>query len=180
MDCYHEKADRLGDAIMHDLSSRVMLRVIDTRWMSYLEEMDYLKTGIGLRGFGQRDPLVEYKTEAYAAFSELVSTMYEDYLRTILRIEVVLNPVEEDSSALRGASYSGPAEVDGDQGRRSAPTATVKGGVGNVGPKTAKAAADKPRTYRKDLNDPYANVGRNDPCPCNSGKKFKNCHGRNR
>ena len=92
----------------------------------------------------------------------------------------VLNPVEEDSSALRGASYSGPAEVDGDQGRRSAPTATVKGGVGNVGPKTAKAAADKPRTYRKDLNDPYANVGRNDPCPCNSGKKFKNCHGRNR
>jgi preprotein translocase subunit SecA len=179
-ECYAEKTENLGDAVMHELSTQIMLRVIDTRWMAYLQEMDYLKTGIGLRGFGQRDPLVEYKTEAYAAFSELVSTMYEDYLRTILRIEVVLNPVEEDSSALRGASYSGPAEVDGDQGRRSAPTATVKGGVGNVGPKTAKAAADKPRTYRKDLNDPYANVGRNDPCPCNSGKKFKNCHGRNR
>ncbi|RVU98230.1 hypothetical protein EII22_03025 [Coriobacteriales bacterium OH1046] len=179
--CYNEKAERLGETIMHDLSSRVMLRVIDTRWMSYLEEMDYLKTGIGLRGFGQRDPLVEYKTEAYAAFAELVSTMYEDYLRTILRIEVVLAPAEEESSALRGARYSGPAEVDGDQGRRAAPAATIKGGAANAGPRVAQAAPDKPRTYRKaDDSDPYVGVGRNQPCPCGSGKKFKNCHGRNR
>ena len=183
MRCYNEKAERLGSAIMHDLSSRVMLRVIDTRWMAYLQEMDYLKTGIGLRGFGQRDPLVEYKSEAYSAFSELVSTMYEDYLRTILRIEIVLNPVEEEPQTLRGASYSGPSEVDGDQGRRApaAPSASVKGGVANAGPKVAQAAADKPRTYRKaDSGDPFANVGRNELCPCGSGKKFKNCHGRNR
>ena len=181
MRCYREKAERLGETIMHDLSSRVMLRVIDTRWMSYLEEMDYLKTGIGLRGFGQRDPLVEYKTEAYAAFAELVSTMYEDYLRTILRIEVVLAPAEEESSALRGARYSGPAEVDGDQGKRPVPAATVRGGTANAGPKVAQAAPDKPRTYRKaDDSDPYVGIGRNQPCPCGSGKKFKNCHGRNR
>jgi preprotein translocase subunit SecA len=73
--------------------------------------------------------------------------------------------------------------VDGDQGRRApaAPSASVKGGVANAGPKVAQAAADKPRTYRKaDSGDPFANVGRNELCPCGSGKKFKNCHGRNR
>lgn len=77
---------------MRELNTQVMLRVIDTRWMNYLQEMDYLKTGIGLRGFGQRDPLVEYKTEAYGAFQILVDTMYEDYLRTVLRIELKAAP----------------------------------------------------------------------------------------
>ncbi len=119
--CYSEKSDQLPDGMMQALSAQVMLRVIDTRWMSYLQEMDYLRAGIGLRGFGQRDPLVEYKAEAYAAFTELVNTMYEDFLRTILRIE--LAPAgqaralkSEGDDALRGARYSGPAEVDGDQG----------------------------------------------------------------
>ena len=70
-----------------------MLRVIDTRWMTYLQEMDYLKAGIGLRGYGQRDPLVEYKERGLCGLlGELVSTMYEDFLRTILRIEVVDRP----------------------------------------------------------------------------------------
>ena len=64
--CYNMKAERLGEDLMRELNTQVMLRVIDTRWMNYLQEMDYLKTGIGLRGFGQRDPLVEYKTEPTA------------------------------------------------------------------------------------------------------------------
>ncbi len=183
--CFAEKAERIGEEPMHTLSAQVMLRVIDTRWMAYLQEMDYLKTGIGLRGFGQRDPLVEYKTEAYAAFAELVNTMYEDFLRTILRLEIVVRPApapaapaEEEPAELRGAQYSGPAEVDGDQGASRA-VAPARTGAGM--PPQAKAAAAKPRTYRKaDDPDPYVGVGRNDPCPCGSGKKFKNCHGRNR
>ena len=184
--CFSEKAERIGAEPMHALAAQVMLRVIDTRWMAYLQEMDYLKTGIGLRGFGQRDPLVEYKTEAYAAFTELVSTMYEDFLRTILRLEVVVKqPVpstSEEPEELRGAQYSGPAEVDGDQGARGpvaqARTAAPRGGMP---PQGANPGAAKPRTYRKaDDPDPYVGVGRNDPCPCGSGKKFKNCHGRNR
>ena len=176
--CFDEKAERIGEAPMHALASQVMLRVIDTRWMSYLQEMDYLKTGIGLRGFGQRDPLVEYKSEAYAAFSELVNTMYEDFLRTILRIEVAARPPaasDEEPSELRGARYSGPSEVDGDQGARRAARAPAAAG------RPTPAPAAKPTTYRKaDDPDPYAGVGRNDPCPCKSGKKFKKCHGRNR
>ena len=184
--CFAEKAERIGAEPMHMLSAQVMLRVIDTRWMAYLQEMDYLKTGIGLRGFGQRDPLVEYKTEAYAAFAELVNTMYEDFLRTILRLEIVVRPAapapaEEEPSELRGAQYSGPAEVDGDQGARRAPAAVARPGAVGAPPQGNAPGASKPRTYRKaDDPDPYVGVGRNDPCPCGSGKKFKNCHGRNR
>jgi len=181
--CYDEKSERLSDELMHELSSQVMLRVIDTRWMSYLQEMDYLKAGIGLRGFGQRDPLVEYKSEAYAAFTELVNTMYEDFLRTILRIEVSVAPAEKPESdadaepaELRGASYSGPREVDGDQGNahRAPQQAAAAGRTPAQQPGQSTVA-----TYRKaDDPDPYVNVGRNEPCPCGSGKKFKNCHGR--
>jgi preprotein translocase subunit SecA len=183
--CYDEKAELLGEDLMRELNCQVMLRVIDTRWMNYLQEMDYLKTGIGLRGFGQRDPLVEYKTEAYRAFQTLVDTMYEDYLRTVLRIEIQLAPsVAEtaENDALESAQYSGPADVDGDNDnsvvrREAAATArnVVQGGPG------AGNAAGHVQTYRKaESDDPYVNVGRNDPCPCGSGKKFKNCHGRNR
>ena len=190
--CFAEKSERIGEAPMHALSAQVMLRVIDTRWMAYLQEMDYLKTGIGLRGFGQRDPLVEYKSEAYAAFSELVNTMYEDFLRTILRLEVVVKPVatptaaqapaDEEPRELRGAQYSGPAEPAGGQGAGSAAVSAGVRSVAAGAPPQGKApGASKPRTYRKsDDPDPYVGVGRNDPCPCGSGKKFKNCHGRNR
>ncbi len=181
---YAEKAERLGDELMRELNMQVMLRVIDTRWMNYLQEMDYLKTGIGLRGFGQRDPLVEYKTEAYGAFQTLVDTMYEDYLRTVLRIEIKRAtpiPEPEQESALEGAEYSGPEDVDGDSGqsaaRREAAAAQARALV-NGGPGAANAAGQV-QTYRKsESGDPFVNVGRNDPCPCGSGKKFKNCHGR--
>ena len=188
--CYSEKSDLLPDGVMQALSAQVMLRVIDTRWMSYLQEMDYLREGIGLRGFGQRDPLVEYKAEAYAAFTELVNTMYEDFLRTILRIE--LAPAgqaralkSEGDDALRGARYSGPAEVDGDQGSNRMSTRLAPKGAGTTvraqTPDLAPSNPSKPATYRKaDSSDPYVNVKRNDPCPCGSGKKFKNCHGKNR
>ena len=90
--------------------------------MGYLQEMDYLEQGIGLRGFGQRDPLVEYKTEAFRAFQMLVDTMYEDYLRTVMHAEfknpeVARARIEgERNPALAGARMSGPAEVDGDTG----------------------------------------------------------------
>ena len=179
--CYAEKAERLSDKVMQELTAQVMLRVIDTRWMAYLQEMDYLKTGIGLRGYGQRDPLVEYKTEAYAAFTELVNTMYEDFLRTILHLEMAVAPAPRpETDGLRGARYSGPAEVDGDHGRSPAAASAASGRVGAPAPAAAPGQS-KPATYRKsDDADPYVGVGRNDPCPCGSGKKFKQCHGRRR
>lgn len=180
---FDEKTQKLGEEVMRELAAQVMLRVIDTRWMAYLQEMDYLKTGIGLRGFGQRDPLVEYKTEAYEAFTLLVNTMYEDFLRTILRLELVNRPRQNsEAEAFQNAHYSGGEETDGDHKALKQGKSMLKNTAAiGESPQGTGASQSSVSTYRKsDDPNPYVNVGRNDPCPCGSGKKFKNCHGRNR
>ncbi|THG37471.1 preprotein translocase subunit SecA [Adlercreutzia caecimuris] len=184
---YEQKADQLGPDLMGNLSAQVMLRIIDTRWMAHLQEMDYLKTGIGLRAFGQRDPLVEYKNEAYNAFQSLTASMYDDYLRTLLRLEIAAKPAagagkgapaaspleDADDPLERKMSYSSPEEALASSGVRGRHAAA------NMPGQPPKPAPAKPQTFVKDKEDPYANVGRNDPCPCGSGKKFKKCHGAN-
>lgn len=89
---FHDKIEEIGYDRLAPLARRIMLRVIDTRWRTYLQELDYLKNGIGLRSFGQRDPLVEYKREAYAGFEALVLRMYEDFVRIMLHLE--MRPIE--------------------------------------------------------------------------------------
>ena len=179
LDIYEHKKDQIPEDVFDQVQNQVMLRVIDTRWMSHLSEMDYLRAGIGLRAVGQRDPLVEYKEEAYSAFSALVAAIYEDFIRTVLRLQVTVNlehPEQlEDQETLNSVSYSAPDE--------NIPDATSKV-AGNVAPATQTTASGSmgnarpvPRTVVKDKEDPYANVGRNDPCPCGSGKKYKKCHG---
>ncbi len=179
---FEEKTETLGEPLMKNLASQVMLRLIDTRWMAHLQDMDYLKTGIGLRAFGQRDPLVEYKNEAYNAFQSLTATMYDDYLRTLLRLEIAQSKPEpetinKDTSMPVKVSYSSPEstlEKSGMAEARASSNATVAA-TSTVPPKPEQA---KPKTYVKDKEDPFANVGRNDPCPCGSGLKYKKCHGR--
>lgn len=159
-----------------------MLRIIDTRWMAHLQEMDYLKQGIGLRAYGQLDPLVEYKQEAYTAFKNLTESMYEDFLRTFLRLQMAVEqPLEEHRSALHNnVSYSNP-ESNLDAKTRSATSAPNRAAASAKGmPKEAPKEEIKATTYVKDKSDPYANVGRNDLCPCGSGKKYKKCHGANK
>ena len=179
LDIYEHKKDQIPEDVFDQVQNQVMLRVIDTRWMSHLSEMDYLRAGIGLRAVGQRDPLVEYKEEAYSAFSALVAAIYEDFIRTVLRLQVTVNLEQpeqlEDQETLNSVSYSAPDE--------NIPDATSKV-AGNVTPATQTTASGSmgnarpvPRTVVKDKEDPYANVGRNDPCPCGSGKKYKKCHG---
>jgi preprotein translocase subunit SecA len=188
---YDQKQNQLGTDLMANLSAQVMLRIIDTRWMAHLQEMDYLKTGIGLRAFGQRDPLVEYKNEAYTAFQNLTASMYDDYLRTLLRLEVAKKPDQPQAGAkpaavlepaedplARKMSYSSPEaalETSSIAGHAAAQRA-----ASGMPPEAPKPGAGKPQTYVKDKEDPYANVGRNDLCPCGSGKKFKKCHGADR
>ena len=157
-----------------------MLRFIDTKWMAHLQDMDYLKASIGLRAYGQRDPLVEYREEAHAMFQALTSSIYEDFLRFLLRAPIVVQevtPVEE--TPLDGAvSYSNPEESlnsGATQAQRVRQAAVQAQGMPAENPKESMPARNVP--VEKDKNDPYANVGRNDPCPCGSGKKFKKCHG---
>ncbi|MCI8469875.1 MAG: preprotein translocase subunit SecA, partial [Eggerthellaceae bacterium] len=132
--------------------------------------------------FGQRDPLVEYKNEAYSAFERLTASMYDDYLRTLLRLQIAAKPdagaapLPEQADPLeRKMSYSSPEEALGTSGTAAARrAASSAAGAAGAPPRPAPA---KPQTYVKDKDDPFANVGRNDPCPCGSGKKYKKCHG---
>ena len=181
---YREKEEQLGKEIMRAWESQVMLGIIDSRWMNHLQAMDYLKAGIGLRAFGQRDPLVEYKEEAHAAFAEMTASMYEDFLRTLLRLQLAAPVQQEQASPLEGkVSYSSPEAtlnarmIPQAAQQRRAPQGQAAQGAG--APKPQQPVTRTP--YRKDeSDDPYANVGRNDPCPCGSGLKFKKCHGANR
>ena len=180
---YDAKKALVPEDLFKKVENQVMLRVIDTRWMAHLSEMDYLRAGIGLRAIGQRDPLVEYKEEAFNAFGVLVSGIYEDFIRTILRLQVnikVDEPEEsEDQSALSSVSYSAPDEDIPDT-TRSVATGDIAGQAANSVGQVPTPAQGKTQTVVKDKDNIYANVGRNDPCPCGSGKKFKKCHGANR
>jgi preprotein translocase subunit SecA len=175
---YEAKEAAIGAEQLRELERFVMLRVIDTRWMDHLLEMDYLREGIGLRAMGQRDPLVEYKSEAYEMFTLLVQTINEDFLRTIFHIEVV----EETPATLpqrAPVSYSAPNEQTIFGSAAGAAAAAGVEGVSAEQMAAASAAAGgaKAATVVKDKDDPWADVGRNDPCPCGSGKKYKKCHG---
>lgn len=178
---YDAKAAEVGEPFSL-IQSQVMLRFIDTRWMSHLQEMDYLKTSIGLRAYGQRDPLTEYREEAHRAFAALTASIYEDFLRFLLRAPIMVEVVEEEEeSPLDGdVTYSNPEESLTDTATTAQRMKAVNAQAQGV-PDTPKPAEPaKPKTVEKDKDDPYANVGRNDPCPCGSGKKFKKCHGANR
>ena len=157
-----------------------MLRIMDTRWMAHLQDMDYLRAGIGLRAYGQRDPLTEYREEAYQAFGRLTSSMYVDYLRTLLRLQIAPpeNQMQQaaDPLAGRNVSYSNPEQVLQTPGAGDDEVVPERAGI-QAGKPVQPAPTGKAKTYVKDKDDPYANVGRNDPCPCGSGKKFKKCHG---
>lgn len=142
--------------------------------------MDYLKQGIGLRAYGHLDPLVEYKQEAYSAFKSLTEGMYEDFLRTFLRLQMAIQqPLPEQKSVLSGnVDYSNPEHNLDAKSRKNMPLNRASGSAKGM-PKDAPKEEIKSSTFVKDKSDPYVNVGRNDLCPCGSGKKFKKCHGAN-
>ncbi|MGB4582411.1 MAG: preprotein translocase subunit SecA [Coriobacteriia bacterium] len=187
---YEAKEAAVGTDQLRALERHVMLRVIDARWMNHLLEMDYLRDGIGLRAIGQRDPLVEYKAEAYEMFKFLVGEISRDFLRTIMHIQLAAAPVPvPEAPEVSKVTYSAPSESTIFGGARQAASneaamAQVGGGASEAMAKAAAAGAARPATpgaatVVKDKNDPYANVGRNEPCPCGSGKKYKYCHGAN-
>ena len=180
---YNQRVEEIGP-LFSDIASQIMLRFLDTSWMAHLQEMDYLKASIGLRAYGQRDPLTEYREEAHRAFAALTDSIYEGFLRFLLRAPLMVQeaPVEEEKTPLDGkVTYSNPEEALTESTTSSQRVRLAQAQAQGV-PQTPQPAPEqpKPHTIQKDKDDPYANVGRNDPCPCGSGKKFKKCHGANR
>ncbi len=181
---YERKREQIAPELFSQVENQVMLRVIDPHWMAHLSEMDYLRAGIGLRAVGQRDPLVEYKEEAYNMFGALVASNYEDFLRTVMQLQITVRVEEpsatQDDETLSSVSYSAPDENIPDSTSTMTRGASAAARAADAAGQVPKPSQGRPATVVKDKDDPYANVGRNDPCPCGSGKKFKKCHGANR
>ncbi len=167
-EAYIQKENEIGPDIFRQIEKAVMLQTIDTLWMNHLDEIDYLRQGIGLRGYGQQDPLVEYKREAFNLFSHLMENVRTTTVNTIFKISQVSKAQTQEPSQLENANFQGAEENVTQFG------AAKKGENGNEAPEPQKPLVNKDK-----------NIGRNDPCPCGAKKedgtpkKYKNCCGKN-
>ena len=168
---YLEKSRGLGEN-MKLLERLVLLRVIDSKWVDHLTAMEILREGIGLRAYGQKDPLVEYQMEAFELFNRMVQSIEEDVVRYIFRMTVRQRsegqvPAGGGRGAYREMGRARTGSLEDREGREQA---GVTSGRGPQRARDAKTAGPVVRGTKK--------VGRNDPCPCGSGKKYKNCCGK--
>jgi preprotein translocase subunit SecA len=187
---YDAREQELGEELMGSLERFLLLQVIDERWQEHLFDMDYLREGIHLRGFAQIDPLVAYKNEAFELFGDLMNSIWADYTRMIYNVQVTVEgengggppapTFAASGSATRAGrvSYSGGASTMGAGSIAAAAAAAGPAGSealemagGGGGPEQAM-----PVVEQRVVDDEHQ-VGRNDPCWCGSGKKFKKCHG---
>ncbi|MCI0512660.1 preprotein translocase subunit SecA [candidate division KSB1 bacterium] len=166
-DAHARKEKALGKVLMRRLERYAMLRVIDERWRDHLYEMDQMKEGINLRAYGQKDPLIEYKSEGFRLFSEMLDQINEEVLNQIFRATVETEPravprrqprnLQAIHQSATGMGLQSVPEPEGDSAKPRA---------------AAPGQPPKVKTVRVEEK-----VGRNDPCPCGSGKKYKKCHG---
>ena len=159
---YLAREAELQPPVMRELERRVILSVLDRKWREHLYEMDYLQEGIGLRAMAQRDPLVEYQREGYDLFVAMMEAIKEESVGYMFNAEVTVTPHvhsdgQDDEIELETKGLITPKSV----------AALQYSGPSETGEVKTKSVS----------NDEYANVGRNEPCPCGSGSKFKKCHG---
>jgi preprotein translocase subunit SecA len=162
---YAERERELGSELMRALERHEMLIVIDGQWKDHLLSIDHLKEGIGLRGYGQRDPLTEYKKEAFDLFQDMVERTKAAVVERLFKVQVVRDmPIEMPMMTAWANTREGRGEMPETGGGRpgSAPAATA------TAPRAAASSSRTPTGQK---------IGRNDPCYCGSGKKFKKCHG---
>ncbi|MDW5598782.1 preprotein translocase subunit SecA [Conexibacter stalactiti] len=189
---YDERERELGDELMRVLERYLLLQIIDQRWQEHLYDMDYLREGIHLRGFAQIEPLVAYKNEGFTLFQDLMNTIWADFARMVFNVEVQIDTGEEEPPAPQdvipqsttsnsswtsgGFTYSGSASST--MAPYSAMTTDPDAAALAIGADQPEAEEDdgSPRIEQRRV-DAIDQIGRNDPCWCGSGKKFKKCHG---
>ncbi len=191
---YEEREEELGEELMRALERYILLQIIDERWREHLHDMDYLREGIHLRGFAQIDPLVAYKNEGFEMFGALMNSIWEEFARYIFRVEV---QIEGENGA--GAQQQQPAPAWGMGGSSTSSTRNLHyaGGTAEDQPSALAAAAAAGGAAAAGMDVAYDDeeatellphvetrhvderdqIGRNDPCWCGSGKKYKKCHG---
>lgn len=157
---YESKEAEAGPETLRELERVVVLRTVDSKWVEHLAAMDGLREGIGLRAYGQRDPLIEYKFEAYEMFQRMIDSIQEEVVRFLFRARIVVDPPERQQVARTTSTGRQPVQLGAPL---QAPVAA-----------TSSSQAQAPRNEPVRVGE---KVGRNDPCPCGSGKKYKRCCG---
>ncbi len=172
LDAYAEKEEDLGAELMRDVERYIILAVVDQRWRGHLDAMDYLREGVHLRAFAQKDPLVEYRSEGHAMFEELGQTIREEIVLTLFHAQVEAQPEQLQPAEQGNGNLQYQHETTA--GSEAIAGAATAGGISAVAGSSATALA-APR--QDTITNEHRDVGRNDPCWCGSGKKFKKCHG---
>jgi preprotein translocase subunit SecA len=171
LETYAEREESLGPEIARQVERYIILQVVDHRWREHLETMDYLREGVHLRAFAQKDPLVEYRGEGHALFEELGVTIREEVVFTLFHVAVsfdepALEPVE---------ARDGPLTYEHDVSAGADAIAAAGAGAATAVAEPPPLAAGQ--TQQGQVVNEHKDIGRNDPCWCGSGKKFKKCHG---
>ena len=153
LEIYKQKEEEITSEQMRELERVVMLKVVDEKWMNHIDSMDELKNGIGLRAYGQKDPVVQYRLEGFDMFDEMINNIKTDVTKILMHIRAAGDTKRQETVKITGAALEAIHSVDGG----------------------SKIGTDVDRTVRNE----GPKIGRNDPCPCGSGKKYKNCCGKN-
>ena len=184
---YDAKETGVSADMMRQVERFVMLETVDRQWKDHLYSLDHLKEGIGLRGYGQRDPLVEYKKESFTLFQDMRRRIEEEIVRYLWWLKPVVQtdgeevavpaPPVRQAPRRQALSYNNPAEETPSifQPTRSAEPPSPTGDITAGTPRPARVGGDDAPVKTVKRDEPK--IGRNDPCWCGSGKKYKKCHG---
>lgn len=163
-DYYQEKEKNIGEGLTRHMERMVFLQIIDSKWKDHLYAMDYLREGIGLRAYGQRDPLIEYKREGFDMFTQMIAAIEEEAVEALFKLQ----PVRAER--FKGVFSSTSQRLEHPEAAKfEAPQAQQ--------PVSEDTQAPPQKSPSKPIQSSGPKVGRNDPCPCGSGRKFKKCHG---
>ena len=197
VEAYDDREEELGSELMRALERFMLLQIIDERWREHLHDMDYLREGIHLRGFAQIDPLVAYKNEGFDMFTGLMNNIWDEFARYVFNVEVEVQPDQQPQNGggarwgegsntsntggnARRLSYAGGTAADQPSALTAAAQTAggaVPAGVAQAAELAAESEMELPPVVETRVLDEHERVGRNDPCWCGSGKKFKKCHG---
>ncbi len=183
---YDRRETEVGEEVQRELERRVVLSVLDRRWRDHLYEMDYLREGIYLRAYSQRDPLVEYQREGFDMFAVMMDGIKEESVGFLFNLQVEVEEESEEDDVVEAAAPQVSAatpQINFAQAQAHAPQIRAKGLDRAAKPQNLTYSAPdedgeaEVRASGAADDDPFANVGRNTLCPCGSGQKFKRCHG---
>jgi len=169
----HEKSLPGGEEMARQIERQIMLQIIDQRWRQHLAEMDYLREGIHLRGIAQTDPLVAWQREGFEMFGHLMTAIDDDFLRHVTHVEVLIDETQNSPDYSRATFEAADDPVE-ELSVASAAEAPISASTVVESPQRRAPAVPV-----AGITAPATKVGRNDPCPCGSGRKYKLCHGAN-